>query len=124
MKQSKTLEIRVGVYVALGFAALFVLAMKLSNISTLNNEQGYRIKVLFENIGSLKVRSPVTVAGVRFGRVEDISFEDKLYEAVVTLKILDRYHLPRDTSASIFTAGLLGEQYVGIEPANVFFFFF
>jgi len=118
MKQSKTLEIWVGVFVALGFAALFVLAMKVSNISTLNNEQGYRIKVLFENIGSLKVRSPVTVAGVRIGRVEDISFDDKLYEAVVTLKILDRYHLPSDTSASIFTAGLLGEQYVGLEPGG------
>src|SRR3569832_2016111 len=118
MKQSKTLEIWVGVFVALGFAALFVLAMKVSNISTLNNEQGYRIKVLFENIGSLKVRSPVTVAGVRIGRVEDISFDDKLYEAVVTLKILDRYHLPSDTSASIFTAGLLGELFVGLEPVG------
>src|SRR3569833_680533 len=118
MKQTKTLEIWVGVFVALGFAALFVLAMKVSNISTLNNEQGYSIKVLFENIGSLKVRSPVTVAGVRIGRVEDISFDDKLYEAVVTLKILDRYHLPSDTSASIFTAGLLGEQYVGLEPGG------
>src|SRR3569833_1699714 len=118
MKQSKTLENWVGVFVALGFAALFVLAMKGCNISTLNNEQGYRIKVLFENIGSLKVRSPVTVAGVRIGRVEEISIDNKLYEAVVTLKILDRYHLPSDTSASIFTAGLLGEQYVGLEPGG------
>src|SRR3569832_891149 len=118
MKQSKTLEIWVGAFGALGFAALFVLAMKDSNISTLNNEQGYRIKELFENIGSLKVRSPVTVAGVRIGRVEYISFDDKLFEAVVTLKLLDRYNLPRDTSASIFTAGLLGEQYVGLEPGG------
>src|SRR3569832_2561079 len=118
MKQSKTLEIWVGVFVALGFAALFVLAMKVSNISTLNNEQGYRIKGLFENIGSLKGRSPVTVAGVRSGRVEDISFDDKLYEAVVTRKILDRYLLPSDTSASIFTAGLLGEQYDALEPGG------
>src|SRR3569832_1456030 len=120
MKQSKPLEIWVGVFEALGFAALFVLAMKVSNISTLNNEQGNRIKVLFENIGSLKVRSPVTVAGVRNGRVEDISFDDKLYEAVVTLKILDRYHLPSDTSASIFTACLLGEHYVGLEPGGAY----
>src|SRR3569833_2828621 len=118
MKLLKTLEIWVGVFVVLGFAALFVLAMKVSNISTLNNEQGYRIKVLFENIGSMKVRSPVTVAGERIGRVEDISFADTQYEAVVTLKILDRYHLPSDTSASIFTAGLLGEQYVGLEPGG------
>src|SRR3569832_780631 len=118
MKQSKTLEIWVGAFGALGFAALFLLAMKVSNISTLNYDQGYRIKELFENIGSLKVRSPVTVAGVRIGRVEDISFDDKLYEAVVTRKFLERNHLPSDTSASIFTAGLLGEHFVGLEPGG------
>src|SRR3569833_2552509 len=110
MKQSKTLEIWVGVFVALGFAALFVLAMKVSNISTLNNEQGYRIKVLFENIGSLKVRSPVTVAGVRIGRVEDISFDDKLYEAVVTLKIRERGRRPGGAGAGSGAAGRRGER--------------
>lgn len=118
MKQSKTLEIWVGVFVALALAALFVLAMKVSNITALNNEEGYRVKVLFENVGGLKVRSPVTVAGVRVGRVEDISFDDKAYEAVVTLKIRKQVRLPSDTSASIFTAGLLGEQYVGLEPGG------
>src|SRR3569832_298267 len=102
MKQSKPLEIWVGVFVALGFAALFVLAMKVSNISTLNNEQGNRIKVLFENIGSLKVRSPVTVAGERIGRVEDISFDDKLYVAVVSLLFLVRFLLSCVSCACFF----------------------
>lgn len=118
MKQSTTLEIMVGVFVALGFAALFMLAMKVSNISTLNNEDGYQVKVYFENVGGLKVRSPVTVAGVRVGRVELIEFDDKLLEARVTLKIKRNVRLPSDSSAGIFTAGLLGEQYVGLEPGG------
>lgn len=118
MKQSKTLEMWVGVFVAAGLAALFMLAMKVSNITALNDEEGYRIKVLFENVGGLKVRSPVTVAGVRVGRVEDIGFDDKMYEAVVTLKIRKEIRLPSDTGASIFTAGLLGEQYIGLEPGG------
>lgn len=118
MKQSTTLEIMVGVFVALGFAALFMLAMKVSNISTLNNEDGYQVKVHFENVGGLKVRSPVTVAGVRVGRVELIEFDDKLLEARVTLKIKRNVRLPADSSAGIFTAGLLGEQYVGLEPGG------
>lgn len=108
----------VGVFVVLGLAALFMLAMKVSNITTLNKDDGYEVKVLFENVGGLKVRSPVTVAGVRIGRVTDISFDDKQYEAVVTLKIRNQYRLPTDSSASIFTAGLLGEQYVGLEPGG------
>lgn len=118
MKQSTTLEIMVGVFVALGFAALFMLAMKVSNISTLNNEDGYQVQVHFENVGGLKVRSPVTVAGVRVGRVERIEFDDKLLEARVTLKIKRDVRLPSDSSAGIFTAGLLGEQYVGLEPGG------
>lgn len=108
----------VGVFVVLGLAALFMLAMKVSNITTLNKDDGYEVKVLFENVGGLKVRSPVTVAGVRIGRVTDISFDDKQYEAVVTLKIRNQYRLPTDSSASIFTAGLLGEQYIGLEPGG------
>ncbi len=118
MKQSTTLEIMVGVFVALGLAALFMLAMKVSNISALNDEDGYLVKVHFENVGGLKVRSAVTVAGVRVGRVESIDFDEKLLEARVTLKIKRDVRLPSDSSASIFTAGLLGEQYVGLEPGG------
>lgn len=119
MKQSVKVEVWVGVFVALGLAALFMLAMKVSNITALNNDKGgYEVKVMFENVGGLKVRSPVTVAGVRIGRVTGIGFDDKSYEAVVTLRIADHYRLPSDTSASIFTSGLLGEQYIGLEPGG------
>lgn len=117
MVQSRLVEIWVGVFVAAGLAALFVLAMKVSNLTTFKDENGYLITARFDNIGGLKERAQVTMAGVRIGRVEAIDFDDKRYEAKVTLKINGRYnHLPRDTTASIYTAGLLGEQYVSLEP--------
>lgn len=119
MHNSKALEIVVGLFVALGLAALFMLAMKVSNLSTFAGENGYDVTARFENIGGLKVRSPVTVAGVRVGRVSDISFDNHTFEAVVTMNIGKSYNsLPSDTSASIFTAGLLGEQYVSLEPGG------
>ena len=116
---SKNVEIGVGVFVALGLAALLMLAMKVSNLSVVTGEGGYEIKARFDNIGSLKVRAPVSVAGVRIGRVSGISFDDETYEAVVTLSIKAEYNrLPEDTAASIYTAGLLGEQYVGLEAGG------
>lgn len=119
MHNSRTLEIIVGLFVALGLAALFMLAMKVSNLSSFSGEEGYNITARFENIGGLKVRSPVTVAGVRVGRVSDIGFDNNTFEAVVTMNIGKNYNsLPTDTSASIFTAGLLGEQYVSLEPGG------
>jgi phospholipid/cholesterol/gamma-HCH transport system substrate-binding protein len=117
MKQT-TMEILVGVFVAGGMAALFMLAMKVSNISSLSEEGGYEVTAYFENIGGLKVRSPVTASGVTVGRVADIRYDDKLFEALVTLKLNRAYKLPVDTGASIFTSGLLGEQYVGLEPGG------
>jgi phospholipid/cholesterol/gamma-HCH transport system substrate-binding protein len=119
MFHSKTLEITVGVFVALGLAALFILAMKVSNLSAFAKEEGYPLTARFDNIGGLKVQAAVTMAGVRVGRVEQISFDDKTYEAVVTLKINNQYnHLPLDSSASIFTSGLLGEQYIALEAGG------
>ncbi|MCK4743057.1 MAG: outer membrane lipid asymmetry maintenance protein MlaD [Sulfuriflexus sp.] len=119
MHNSKTVEILVGLFVALGIAALFMLAMKVSNLSTFSSEGGYVVTARFENIGGLKVRSPVTVAGVRVGRISDINFDNTTYEAVVSMSIEAGYNtLPTDTSASIFTAGLLGEQYVSLEPGG------
>lgn len=117
MKQT-TVEILVGLFVAAGLAALFMLAMKVSNISTLNDENGYEVTAYFENVGGLKVRSPVTASGVKVGRVANIDYDDKLFEALVTLKLNRNFHLPVDTSASIFTSGLLGEQYVSLEPGG------
>jgi phospholipid/cholesterol/gamma-HCH transport system substrate-binding protein len=119
MHNSRTLEIVVGLFVALGLAALFMLAMKVSNLSAATGEDGYNVTARFENIGGLKVRSPVTVAGVRIGRVSEINFDNTTFEAVVTMNIGEAYNsLPTDTSASIFTAGLLGEQYISLEPGG------
>lgn len=116
---SKGVEIGVGLFVALGLAALLMLAMKVSNLAESSVEGGYDIKARFDNIGGLKVRSPVTMAGVRLGRVTGISFDSETYEAVVTMTIMPQFdRLPEDTSASIFTAGLLGEQYVGLEAGG------
>jgi phospholipid/cholesterol/gamma-HCH transport system substrate-binding protein len=119
MQQTRTMEIAVGFFVACGMAALFVLAMKVSNIASIGNNNGYTLMAHFDNIGGLKVRAPVTVGGVRIGRVSGISFDEQTYQAAVVLKIEDQYQkLPVDSSASIFTAGLLGEQYVSLEPGG------
>ena len=117
--QSKTLEITVGLFVALGLAALVMLAMKVSNLSDYGGGETYRLTARFDNIGGLKVRSPVMVAGVRIGQVSEVRVDHDTYEAVVSLDIYRRYdNLPVDTSASIFTAGLLGEQYLALEPVG------
>ncbi len=119
MMSSRSVEIGVGVFIAAGLAALFMLAMQVSNLSTIGDDGGYDVIARFENIGGLKVRSPVTMAGVRVGRVSQIDFDPRSFEAVVTLHISSHYdQLPADTSANIFTAGLLGEQYVGLEPGG------
>ena len=119
MTNTRTTEILVGLFVAAGMAALFMLAMQVSNLSDMGGEEGYRLEVRFENVGGLKVRSPVTMGGVRIGRVVEIGYDQKMYEAVVRLAIEPRYdRLPLDTSASIYTAGLLGEQYVALEPGG------
>lgn len=113
---SKTVEISVGLFVALGLAALLMLAMKVSNLAELTAPDGYQLTARFDNIGGLKVRAPVTMAGVRVGRVTGIGFDDDTYEAVVQFSVNPRYaKIPTDTSGSIYTAGLLGEQYLGLE---------
>ena len=104
---------------AAGLIALFFLAMQVSNLSMTATGEGYRIKARFENVGSLKVRSPVNMAGVRIGRVEAIEFDQETYQAVVTLHIDAPYdRIPDDTFANVFTAGLLGEQYIGLDPGG------
>ncbi|MFO8024179.1 outer membrane lipid asymmetry maintenance protein MlaD [Thiohalophilus sp.] len=120
MNNSRLVEIWVGIFVAAGLAALFMLAMQVSNLNTYSNDEGYEISARFEDISGLKVRSPVTMAGVTIGRVRGIGFDEQTFEAVVTLRIEEQYRetLPKDTSASIYTAGLLGEKYVGLEPGG------
>jgi len=119
MLQRTQLELWVGIFMALGILALVMLAFRVGNLSTADVVDGYKIEAHFDNIGSLKVKSPVTMAGVRIGRVSQIGFDDKNYQAVVTLNVDGRYKtIPKDTGASILTAGLLGEQYVGLDPGG------
>ncbi|MCW9089297.1 MAG: outer membrane lipid asymmetry maintenance protein MlaD [Gammaproteobacteria bacterium] len=121
MLQSRSVEIWVGLFIAAGMAALFMLAMQVSNLTVMNDDAGYSVTARFENISGLKVRSPVTMAGVRIGRVTGIGFDPKTFQAVVTMNISSSYNeLPLDTSAAIYTSGLLGEQYVGLEPGGDF----
>ena len=119
MTNRKTVEVWVGICVVGGIIALGVLAFRVGNLSSADVTDGYRVEASFENIGSLKVRSAVTLAGVRIGRVAAISTDPTSYQAIVVLNIDGRYkNLPIDSSASILTAGLLGEQYVGLEPGG------
>ncbi len=118
MNTRKT-EILVGLFIAAGLVALFMLAMKVSNLNIYSTDAGYEITANFENVSGLKVKSPVTMSGVRIGRVSDISFDGERFEAVVKIRIESQYNtLPKDTSASIYTAGLLGEKYIGLEAGG------
>lgn len=113
------LDLWVGIFVAAGIAALLVLALKVGNASTtFNVGDTYRVIAEFDNIGSLKVRAPVKSAGVVVGRVDDIQFDSKKFAARVTMRIDKRYQFPKDTSVSILTSGLLGEQYLGLEAGG------
>lgn len=110
-----TIDLWVGVFVAIGLGALLFLALKVGNLASFSTAQTYRIEARFSNIGGLKVRAPVKSAGVVVGRVADIGFDNEAYEAVAVFSIDARYRFPRDTSAKILTSGLLGEQYIGLE---------
>ena len=117
--QRMVLDLWVGVFVVAGIVALLILALKVGNASsTFSVGDTYRIYAEFDNIGGLKVRAPVKSAGVVVGRVEDIQFDTQRYVARVTMKIDKRYRFPKDTSVSILTSGLLGEQYVGLEAGG------
>lgn len=114
MQQSKN-DVWVGLFVMLGVVALVFLALQSANLLTLNFQTGYRVTARFDNIGGLKPQAAVRSAGVVVGRVESITFDDKTYQARVTLQLQDRYAFPKDSSLKILTSGLLGEQYIGIE---------
>jgi phospholipid/cholesterol/gamma-HCH transport system substrate-binding protein len=113
-----TIDLWVGVLVMLGVAAFFGLAMKVGNLTSSNLGETYTVSASFENIGGLKPHAPIKSAGVVIGRVDGITFNTKSYAAEVTLKIDKRYPFAIDTFANIYTAGLLGEQYVGLEQGG------
>lgn len=119
MARMRMIEILVGTFMAAGILALFFLALQVSNLSTVNSSGGYVISARFDNIGSLKVKAAVSMSGVRVGRVTEIGFDDNGYEAVVKMTIDKKYDkIPDDTFAKIYTAGLLGEQYVGLDAGG------
>ncbi len=109
------LDLWVGIFVAIGIAALLFLSLKVGNLSSARLSDTYALHARFDNIGGLKVRGPVKSAGVVVGRIVDIRFDPASYEAVVTMDIDGRYRFPKDTFAAIYTSGLLGEQFVGFD---------
>ena len=116
--QKKSLDALVGLFVLLGAAALLFLALKAGNLSSLSFEKTYEVITRFDNIGGLKAKAAVKSAGVVVGRVSAIKFDDKTFQATVVMQLEERYRFPKDSSAKILTAGLLGEQYIGIEPGG------
>ena len=114
----KSVDVWVGLFVLLGLAALLFLALRAGNMSTLSYGQTYLVTGKFDNIGGLKPQAPVKSAGVVVGRVGNIKFDDKTYQALVTLELESGYKFPKDSSLKILTAGLLGEQYIGIEAGG------
>jgi len=114
----KIIDVWVGLFVLLGAAALLFLALQAGNMSSLSFSKTYAVTGKFDNIGGLKPQAPVKSAGVVVGRVGDISFDDKTYQAMVRLDLDPSFKFPKDSSLKILTAGLLGEQYIGIEPGG------
>ena len=119
MQHTSTQDTFVGLFVASGIIGLFFLAMQVSNLSSFVSEDSYTITARFANSGGLKIKSPVSAAGVKIGRVTAINFDPKTFESIVKMSINSKYNaLPDDTTASIFTAGLLGEQYVNLDAGG------
>ncbi|MEO8132657.1 MAG: outer membrane lipid asymmetry maintenance protein MlaD [Betaproteobacteria bacterium] len=113
-----TIDLWVGIFVAMGLGAIVFLSMKVGNLATFKSEEGYHLEARFDNIGGLKVRAPVKSAGVVVGRVQQIRLDPQTYEAIATLRIEPTFQFTKDTIASILTSGLLGEQYVGLDAGG------
>lgn len=116
--QSRALELLVGFFICLGIAAIFILTLRVSDVSSLGANPGYTLNAKFFNIGSLEEGAQVDMAGVRIGRVTDIHLDPNTYQAVVVMHIRQQYKLPKGSGASILTSGLLGNQYIGITPGG------
>ncbi|MGP1615107.1 MAG: outer membrane lipid asymmetry maintenance protein MlaD, partial [Pollutimonas bauzanensis] len=117
MTREKT-DFWVGLFVLVGAIALVFLALQAGNMNSFSLAPTYQVQAHFDNLGGLKVRAPVKSSGVVVGRVAGISFDNERYQAVATLDLEQRYEFPSDSSASILTSGLLGEQYIGITPGG------
>jgi phospholipid/cholesterol/gamma-HCH transport system substrate-binding protein len=113
-----TVDLWVGVFVTAGVIALFTLALKVGNATTVSASNGYTVFAEFDNIGGLKVRAPVKSAGVVVGRVERIVLDQQKFMANVSIRIDNHYKFPKDSTAAILTSGLLGEQYIGLEAGG------
>ena len=119
MRQSRAIDVSTGLFVLLGMTAILFLVTQITNRDFAWGAESYRLTAQFENIGGLKAGAPVSMAGVKIGRVESIDYDMQAYKADVTLRIDASYdRIPNDSDASIYTAGLLGGQYVGITPGN------
>jgi phospholipid/cholesterol/gamma-HCH transport system substrate-binding protein len=112
----RSIETLVGLFVLLGMAGLVFLALKAANLASFSGGDTYAVLAKFDNIGGLKVRAPVRSAGVTVGRVASITLDSKTYQGVVRLEVDTKVQFPKDSSARILTAGLLGDQYIGLEP--------
>ena len=116
--QGRTLNLAVGAFVLLGLMALLFMALQVSNLSGVSSGSTYTVHAYFDNIGGLKPKAAVRSAGVVVGRVREIQFDDKQYQAKVIMDLETSYQFPKDTSAKILTSGLLGDNYVGLEPGG------
>jgi phospholipid/cholesterol/gamma-HCH transport system substrate-binding protein len=114
----RSIETLVGFFVLLGMAGLVFLALKAANLGSVGGGDTYTLKAHFDNIGGLKVRAPVRTAGVTVGRVTGIELDGKTFQGVVSMEIARNYQFPKDSAAKILTAGLLGDQYIGLEPGG------
>jgi phospholipid/cholesterol/gamma-HCH transport system substrate-binding protein len=114
MQRSKN-DVWVGMFVIIGAVAILFLALQSANLLSLSFQSTYRVSAKFENVGGLKPKAAVRSGGVVVGRVESLTFDDKSFQARVTLALESRYAFPKDSSLKILTSGLLGEQYIGIE---------
>jgi phospholipid/cholesterol/gamma-HCH transport system substrate-binding protein len=112
------LDLWVGTFVAIGIGAIIFLALKVGNLVDFTAAPGYRLEARFDNIGGLKLRASVKAGGVVVGRVERIQLDPTTYQAIVTLRIDQGFQFTKDTIASILTAGLLGDVYIGLDPGG------
>jgi phospholipid/cholesterol/gamma-HCH transport system substrate-binding protein len=119
MQQTRAVELGTGLFVFMGILALFFLTTRVTTFDAYSGEGGYELKARFDQIGTLKTRSPVSISGVQIGRVTAIDFDVDRLEAVVTMRIDSRYdRIPNDSDASILTSGILGGQYIGLQPGG------